>query len=214
MYKALLSLSAIFLLAQNAPAQNTVLPSPQGPDNKPFMVYFGYGVAPNRMTPVSQYFCDSENNGVYTIRKRSDEGVWSFKDATPVIYYTWVPQMTYHFLPRQKRAKTIGGKVKNFIGTLVSNRVYKIGFAGGLGLNLIRPQFMAAPSLIIGRNLSFQAGVCVIQKETLRGEYYEGMTVNEHLDFENLHRREYYPEWFFSVAFRFDRVVFVDRPEE
>lgn len=191
-----------------------VLPSPQGPDNKPFMVYFGYGVAPNVMTPVPQYFCDSENNGTYTIRKRSDPGVWSFKDATPVIYYTWVPQMTYHFLPRNKRAKTIGGKAKNLIGTIVSNRVYKIGFAGGLGLNLLRPQFVGAPALIIGKNLSFQAGVCVVQKETLRGEYYEGQVVNEHLDFENLHRRVYYPEWFFSVAFRFDKVVFVERPEE
>ncbi len=178
------------------------------------MVYFGYGVAPNTMTPVSQYFCDSENSGVYTIKKRSDSGVWSFKDATPVIYYTWCPVMTYHFLPKNKRAKTIGGKTKNLIGTLVSNRVYKIGFSGGLGLNLIRPQFMAAPSLIIGKNLSFQAGICVIQKQTLRGEYYDGQVVNEHLDFENLHRGIYYPEWFFSVAFRFDKVVFVDRLED
>lgn len=178
------------------------------------MVYFGYGVAPNTMTPVSQYFCDATGNNNYIIKKRSDAGVWSFKDATPVIYYTWCPVMTYHFLPRQKRAKTIGGKAKNLIGTLVSNRVYKIGFAGGLGLNLIRPQFMASPSLIIGKNLSFQAGVCVLQKETLRGEYYEGQTVSEHLDFETLHHKVYYPEWFFSVAFRFDRVIFVEHPED
>lgn len=211
--KQLLLLIAAFSLSI-LKAQVAVLPSPQGPDNKPFMVYFGYGVAPNVMTPVSQYFCDSENNGTYTIRKRSDPGMWSFKDATPVIYYTWVPQMTYHFLPRKKRAKTFGGKTKNFFGTIVSNRVYKIGFAGGLGLNLLQPQFVGAPALIIGKNLSFQAGVCVVQKETLRGEYYEGQILNEHLDAENLHRRMYYPEWFFSVAFRFDKVVFVERPEE
>lgn len=166
------------------------------------------------MTPVPQFFCDSENNGTFTIRKRSDPGVWSFKDATPVIYYTWVPQMTYHFLQRKKRPKTFGGKVRNFCGTIVSNNVYRIGIAGGIGLNLLRPQFMAAPSLVIGRNLSFQAGVCVVQKYTLRGEYYEGMEVNEHLDFENLHQRVYYPEWFFSVAFRFDKVVFVEQPED
>jgi hypothetical protein len=122
--------------------------------------------------------------------------------------------MTYHFLPKKKWSKTFGGRTKNFLGTIVSNRVYKIGFAGGLGLNLLRPQFMAAPSLIIGKNLSFQAGVCIVAKETLRGEYSEGMVVNEHLDFENLHHRVYYPEWFFSVAFRFDRVIFVDHPEE
>lgn len=195
-------------------AQVAVLPSPQGPDNKPFMVYFGYGAAPNKMTPVSQYFCASTDSGTFTIRKRSDNGLWSFKDATPVIYYTWVPQMTYHFLPKKKWAKTFGGRTKNFLGTIVSNRVYKIGLAGGLGLNLLRPQFMAAPSLIIGKNLSIQAGVCILAKETLRGEYAEGMVVNEHLDFENLHRRMYYPEWFFSVAFRFDKVVFVDHPEE
>ena len=192
----------------------TVLPSPQGPDNKPFMVYFGYGVAPNKMTPVSQYYCQSENNGTYMITKRSQDGVWSFKDATPVIYYAWVPQMTYHFLPRQKRAKTFGGKTKNFFGTMVSNHVYKIGFAGGLGLNLVRPEFVAAPSLTIGKNLSFQAGVCVVRKSTLRGEYHEGQMVNEYLEFETLHQRVYYPEWFFSVAFRFDKVIFVEHPDD
>lgn len=69
-------------------------------------------------------------------------------------------------------------------------------------------------SLIIGKNLSFQAGSGVIQKETLRGENYEGQIVNEHPDFENLHRRVYYPEWFFSGAFRFGKVVFVERPED
>ncbi|HTF02936.1 MAG TPA: hypothetical protein VK826_02890 [Bacteroidia bacterium] len=212
MFKNLLFLAAC-TCAQVLHAQ-TILPSPQGPENKPFMVYFGYGVSPNKMTPVSQFYCASEPSGSFTVKKRSESGVWSFKDATPVIYYTWVPQMTYHFLPRKKWAKTFGGRTKNFFGTLVSNHVYKIGFAGGLGLNLIRPQFMAAPSLIIGKNLSFQAGVCVMQKETLRGEYYEGQVLTEHLDFENLHRKIYYPEWFFSVAFRFDRVVFVDQPEE
>lgn len=188
-------------------------PSPEI-TSKPFLVYFGYGVNPNKMTPVAQYFCYSENNGSFTIKKRNESGMWNFKDATPVIYYTWVPQNTYHFLPKKRRSKTFGGKLKNFCGTIVSNKVYRIGFAGGLGLNLLRPQFMAAPAFIIGKNLSFQAGVCVVQKYTLRGEYAEGMIVNEHLDFENLHQRVYYPEWFFSVAFRFDKVVFVEHPEE
>lgn len=212
--KHLLPLIACFGLFISVHAQQpNNAPSPEW-TSKPFLVYFGYGVNPNKMTPVSQYFCDSENNGTYTIVKRSESGVWNFKDATPVLYYTWVPQNTYHFLPRKKWAKTFGGRLKNFCGTIVSNTVYRVGFAGGLGLNLLRPQFMAAPSIIIGKNLSFQAGVCVVQKETLRGEYYEGMLVNEHLDFENLHRKVYYPEWFFSVAFRFDRIIFVDRPEE
>jgi hypothetical protein len=209
----LLCAAGIAMLSLHA-QQPLKTPSPDGPTSKPFMVYFGYGVAPNAMTPVSQYFCDSENSGTFTIRKRSDSGLWSFKDATPVIYYTWCPQSTFHFLNKKKRPKTFGGKMRNFFGTVTSNSVYRIGFSGGLGLNLLRPQFMGAPTLIIGKNLSFQAGVCVIQKETLRGEYYEGMVVNEHLDFENLHRRVYYPEWFFSVAFRFDKVVFVDHPED
>lgn len=178
------------------------------------MVYFGYGVAPNKMTPVSEYYCQSENNGTYTISKAGNPGVWSFKDATPVIYYTWSPTMTYHFLNKRKRSKTFGGKLHNFTGTLISNNCYRIGFSGGLGLNLIRPQFMAGPTLIIGKNLSFQAGVCVIQKPTLRGEYHEGQIVNEYLEFETLHRRIYYPEWFFSVAFRFDKVVFVEHQED
>jgi hypothetical protein len=189
-------------------------PSPEASDYKQFMVYFGYGVSPNKMTPVSQYFCDSENSGSYTITKRSDPGVWSFKDATPVIYYTWIPNYTFHFLNKKKRPKTFGGKMRNFFGTITSNPTYRIGLAGGLGLNLLRPQFMGAPSIIIGKNLSFQAGVCVVQKETLRGEYYEGQMVNEYLEFETLHRRIYYPEWFFSVAFRFDRVVFVDQRQD
>ena len=210
----LLTVAGIAMSSLLSAQQPLKTPSPDGPTSKPFMVYFGYGVNPNRMTPVSQYFCDSENNGTYTIKRRSESGVWSFKDATPVIYYTWVPQNTFHFLNKKKRPKTFGGKMRNFFGTITSNNTYRIGFAGGLGLNLLRPQFMAAPSIVIGRNLSFQAGVCIVQKETLRGEYYEGQTVNEYLEFETLHRRLYYPEWFFSVAFRFDRVIFVEQPEE
>ncbi len=212
MLKKLLFICGCLVLS-NIHAQSS-LPSPQGPDTKPFLVYFGYGVSANKMTPVSQYYCASEQSGSFTIKERSSSGVWSFKDATPVIYYTWVPQLQYHFLPRKKWAKTFGGRLKNFCGTLVSNNTYRIGFAGGLGLNLLRPEFMAAPSLIIGRNLSFQAGICVVGKSTLRGEYQEGQVVNEHLDFETLHQRVYYPEWFFSVAFRFDRVIFVERPDE
>jgi len=177
-------------------------------NKKSFYFYYGLSFSPNRMTPVPTFYCQADTGGYFTISRRREENAWSYRDALPTVFYTWIPRTTFRFLPKRIRQRlTFGQKCRNFCGILLSNNVYRIGLSGGLHTNFVRPKVMFSPSIVIGKNLTLNAGVCFMQKSTLRGEYKEGQMTREFLDFDALHENVYYAEWFFSVAFRVDKSV-------
>ena len=176
-----------------------------------FRFYFGWGFSPNRMTPVSTFYCRPDTSGMFIISRQQESSPWNYRDAMPCVFYTWVPQQVFAFNPRKKRQRmTFGAKLKNFGGTLGSNCVYRIGVSAGISMNLLHPKVIVAPTLIVGKYLTFHAGVCFMQKPTLRGEFSEGERVNTFLDSGALHENLYYSEWFFGVAFRLDKRILPD----
>ena len=63
---------------------------------------------------------------------------------------------------------------------------------------------MISPSIIIADNLSVNIGAIFTQKDRLRGQYSEGQSLRESLDFDQLHEKKHQLEWFVSIAFRFE----------
>jgi hypothetical protein len=180
-------------------------------NKKSFYFYYGLSFSPNLMTPVPTFFCQSDATGEFVITRRRQENDWSYRDALPTIFYTWVPRNTFYFLSKRIRRKlTFGAKVRNAIGIMLSNNVYRVGLTGGVHTDLLKPKVMFSPTFVIGKNLTLSAGVCFMQKSTLRGEYQEGQVVREFLDFDALHENIYYSEWFFAVGFRIDHHVLAD----
>ncbi|MEQ8425056.1 MAG: hypothetical protein RIA63_10125, partial [Cyclobacteriaceae bacterium] len=84
----------------------------------------------------------------------------------------------------------------------------KFGLTGGFLLDLTNPSVMAGPSLVIGDNLSLNIGVAVIQKNQLKGQYMEGQSISDNLDFDQLHNKIWSYDLFFSVGFHFDKNPF------
>lgn len=73
---------------------------------------------------------------------------------------------------------------------------------------------LVAPSIVIGRNVSLSAGVCMTQKQVLKGQYKEGDVVTEDLDFDQLHEKQFMGEWFVSLAIRFEENPFKKKEED
>jgi len=171
------------------------------PAKSPWSIMYGFTYIPNVMNPVSNYYCleDTAAN-TFAITRLNNQKNYFFKNVSPTLMITWTPMHQYRY--------TKGTRCKSFF----SNHFYQLGFTAGLSMNFASETgsvtALAAPSLVIARNVSLSAGVCMTQKQVLNGKYSEGAVIAENLDFDQLHEKQFMGEWFITLAIRFEENPF------
>jgi hypothetical protein len=97
---------------------------------------------------------------------------------------------------------------------LIDARV-RLGWTGGIGTDINKPQMMTGPSLIIWSNLQLAAGVVFREEDVPSGRYSVGDTLSENLDSDNLQEKAMRLRPFVSITLRFDKNPFKsDKKEE
>jgi hypothetical protein len=167
------------------------------PSGNNWRLFFGFTYVMNQMTPVDQYYASETNSGSYEITKMHGGRSSYLENITPTLMFTYKPRVTYSSTKDHPKYEYAPLKAALF------NNFYKVGFTGGISLDLTNPTAMVGPSIIIKDNLSLNFGVVFSQKDVLRGKYQEGQIYTENKDFDDLHEKQYMADWFFSIAFRF-----------
>ena len=166
-------------------------------EKTPWHLMYGFTFVPNKMNYMPNYFTKADTTGnTFTITKLNNQDSNSFKNISPTMMFQWTPMKKYYF--------TKGERIK----AAVSNNFYQFGITGGLSLNFANEvaiaNVMAGPSIVIADNLSISFGLVFTPKDDLLGEYEEGQILKEHLNFDQLHEKDYMLEYFISLAFRFE----------
>jgi hypothetical protein len=170
------------------------------PEKSPWSIMYGFTFTPNLMNPVMQYFSEGDTaTNTYTITPLHNRNNYFFKNLSPTLMITWTPMSRYRFN-------------SGFWRALVSNHFSQLGFTAGLTMNFATEtanvSVLAAPSLVIAKNVSLSFGACLTQKSVLKGKYTEGQRIQENLDFDQLHEKQFMGEWFISLAIRFEKSPF------
>lgn len=127
----------------------------------------------------------SSDNGYIIAQKKNsnsdDDGSgekWLDTDFVPSLFFWWMP-------------------------TKRMSRDVNFGLTGGLGIDFKNPTVFFGASLVYNYNIGINLGVAFHKQYRLKDKYYEGMTVNEVLEFDDLHKSVYTPNLFLSITFRF-----------
>ena len=134
---------------------------------------------------------DSNGSDGFVIAKKdsSDNKNWLDMDYVPSIFFWWMP-------------------------TKRMSNPWRIGFTGGLGVDLKAPSVFAGIGFIYRYNIGINVGVALHRQYRLKDKYHENMPVNEILEFDDLHRSVYRPNLFLSVTFRFGSSPFAPAKAE
>lgn len=145
----------------------------KAPTSGEWGLYYGFTFAVD-LKEQDTYFSKYASSSMFTITKQENR-------KNGIYYY---PTVGYQW---QKNTKNV----------LVPS------IQGGLGSNLEEVIVMLGGSLIYHYNLSLSAGVILHKKHFLKGKYKEGDTVDENLDFDQLHDQHYRPNLYVGINFRF-----------
>lgn len=161
-------------------------------------VLWGFTYIPNWLSSPDHFFAKADSGNAYIVTKQSNEELINkiFTNITPTLMFTYKSTDKFRF------------NSKDLVKAIFSNHFYQLGLTGGISLDLSNPTAMISPSIIFGDNLSLNAGIVFTQKYILDGRYKAGDRIFENLTFEQLHEKQYMPEFFLSIAFRFDKNIF------
>lgn len=156
------------------------------PVKNPFKVMYGFTFTANWMNYTDEYYSRTDTGGLFRVT-RSERSVGKFwENISPTIVFQWTP---------------VNWKSP-----------FKLGAMGGLSLNFTKEaglvNVMVGPSLVISDNLSISSGIAFVQKRVLSRDYKNGDLIREKLSVDALHDKKYMPEFFITVAFRFDKNPF------
>jgi len=146
--------------------------------------YYGFSyVLPSGLTHFDNFYAKQDTGSSYLITKSNQSTKYQLKNVTPTLMFT------YLFFKKV-------------------NDPIKFGLTAGFQVDLNTPSVLFSPSLIIGDNISLNIGIAATQKYTLKGEYKLDQRIKENLNFEQLHDKIWTYDFFFSIAFRFEKNPF------
>ena len=132
---------------------------------------YGFTYIPNMTNPIDNYFSKADTSGTsYTITKFHNQKNYFLNNISPTIMITGKPLTKYKW-------KYNGGG--NNLESIISNNTYQLGIVGGFSLNFssdaVNASTLTGFSLIFWDNFALNAGVAMTQKNSLKGQYQEGM---------------------------------------
>lgn len=147
-------------------------------------VFYGFTYSPDLISAEDTYFTQSmEDTTTFQVTKGRNSGNKSvYKNLTPTVMFTYM----------------LTRKDSDFKGAAV----------GGVSLDLSKLSAMVGGALVIGDNLSLNAGIIFREKDRLINKYSDGQVIQEALEYDQLHEKIWQPEVFFSIGFRFSKNPF------
>ena len=138
--------------------------------------YYGFTYVPDILNKFPNYYAKQQDNGSFLVSKMNGNNRNVYQNISPTAMFT------YKFFKKP-------------------DAVVKFGLTGGIMYNTDMLGAMFGPSLVIGDNITINTGISFVQKYKLKGQYTEGQSVKENLDFDQLHNRVWSNDLFFSIGF-------------
>ena len=138
--------------------------------------YYGFTYIPDIFTKFSNYYANQQTDGSYLITKMNGTNKNVLQNVSPTAMFT------YRFFNNP-------------------DAIVKFGLTGGIFYNTEILGAMFGPSLIIGDNVTLNTGISFVQKYKLKGQYKDGQTIHDNLNFDQLHDKIWSYDMFISIGF-------------
>lgn len=136
--------------------------------------FYGFNFFPNQDEKyVSRQ--DNINPGEYVVTRQSDDAELDF---APSVFFTWMP------------SSRLG-------------KSWAHGFGAGLGFDLDNPIVFGGYAATFNENIMLTTGMVFHKQSRLSGRYFEGQTILENLDDEQLSQQTFDANFYIGVGFRF-----------
>lgn len=139
--------------------------------------YYGFTYIPDILTKFTNYYANQQQGDSFIISKMNGGNKNVLQNVSPTAMFT------YRIFCKKP------------------DEVFKFGITGGIFYNTEILGAMFGPSLIIGDNVTLNTGISFVQKYKLKGQYHEGQTIHENLDFNQLHDKIWTYDIFISIGF-------------
>lgn len=140
-------------------------------------VYFGFTYVPDMISKFDNYYAKSTAESTYLVSRMNSNNTNVLRNISPTVFFT------YRGFHKKEDAPL------------------KFGATGGFMYDLETLGAMIGPSLVIGENITVNVGLATLQKHRLMGQYAEGQSLKETLNFDQLHEKVWTYDVFFSVGF-------------
>lgn len=139
--------------------------------------YYGFTYVPDILTKFTNYYASEQAGGTYLISKMNSKNKNVLQNISPTVMFT------YRFFDEKDPDKFL-----------------KTGITAGMMYNSEVLGAMFGPSLVFGDNVTVNTGISFVQKYRLKGQYVNGQTIQDNLDFDQLHDKIWTYDFFFSIG--------------
>lgn len=149
---------------------------------KHWFIHYGFTYSTEWISPSRQYYSKADTGGTYLVTRMNGRNGNFLDNLSPTL------QFSYRLMPNRFMLSP--------------------SLVGGFSLNLSNPSALFGFGCLIGDNLSVNIGMMFSQRYFLKGEFTDNQRLDTSKTFDDLHSKHYVPEFYFSIAFRFDENPF------